>query len=353
LNLLEVFVMKNAPKNQKLFLLLPILLVLIFGIIYFRNANAPTPANRGAASPSARTAPPAQSRESSLPPAASNVSQPASISPQADKIPDSAAAAQPNRNVSTKAPAPVAPYQISNPRPLTAKEDFMHPRWSPDGLDVLFTRGKFQGLYIVSADGSQIRELSKEDGIGFNTRWSKDGSKLIVDKDGVKKAIDLAGGEDSVEAIEESADPAFAKNDNIYIKNPATGESEAITNGEDSFFAPQVSPDGEKVAYVGLTTGIHIKDISTGEVSNIGQGANIQWMPDGNGLIYNLSQDDGIKLISGDIYFAYADGSGVYNITNSPDVIELNPTISPDGKSISYEVDGQIFTADINEILPR
>lgn len=345
--------MRNVNKKQRLFLLLPILLVLIFGIIFFINTNAPSRANRGAVSPSAQSGSGSSSQGPASPATVSNASQPAQSAVRNADSAISAGAPQSNRNVSTKSSAPIAPYQISNPRPLTPKEDFMAPRWSPDGLDVLFTRGKFQGLYLVSADGSQIRELSKEDGIGYNVRWSKDGSKIITDKNGSKKAIDLAGGETSESGIEESFAPAFAQNDNIYIKNPSTGESEAVTNGEDSFYAPQVSPDGSKVAYVGLTTGIHIKDITTGEVSNIGQGANLQWMPDGKGLLYNLSQDDGIKLISGDIYFAYADGSGVFNITNSPDVIELNPSISPDGKHISYEVDGQIFTADINEILPR
>lgn len=236
---------------------------------------------------------------------------------------------------------------LTNPRSITPKGDFMSPRWSPDGLDVLYSKAKYKGLYLVSYNGTGARELSSEDGIGYGAKWSKDGSKLIVEKDGEKKSIDLSGEESSDVNIE--SDPVFAKDDNIYYTNPETGEQEALTNGEDRYFDPKLSPDGTKIAYQGLTSGIYIKDIRTGEIIEIGNGNNYQWAPDGRGIIYNISQDDGMNLLASDIYYITADGSQKYNLTNTPDIIEKNPNISPDGKKITYEVDGQIFVADINK----
>jgi Tol biopolymer transport system component len=245
---------------------------------------------------------------------------------------------------------PASPYTVANKRAITPQDNFIAPRFSPDGLDVICTKYKYRGLYLVSRDGSEIRQLSDEFGIGYNVRWSDDGTKLIIKTGDKTKVIDLTGeeielSEEELKLLEESK--VYAKNDNIYLKDPQSGEEVSITSGEDTFFEPIMSPDGNKVAYQGLTTGIHIKDLETGEVIDLGQGASCQWLPDGSGLIYNFMQDDGMNVIAADIYFAYPDGSGTFNITNTPDIIEMNPSISPDGTYLTYEVDGQVFIADL------
>ena len=244
------------------------------------------------------------------------------------------------------------PMKVVNGRSITAKENFIHPRWSPDGMDVVCTKHNFKGLYLVSSDGSQIRELSDQYGVGYNVEWSADGTKLIIkQKDGKVSIIDISGQESSQTAddVKLPEERIYAKDDNIYIKDPQSGEVKNLTNGEDNFFDPHLSPDGACVAYQGLTTGLHVQNLASGEVIDIGQGSNFQWTPDSMGLIYNVTQDDGMNIIAGDIYFAYTDGSGVFNITNTPDIIELHPSISPDGSHVTYEVDGQIFVADIQK----
>lgn len=245
---------------------------------------------------------------------------------------------------------PESPYSVTNGRAITAQDNFIAPRFSPDGLDVLCSKHNYKGLYLVSLDGSEIRQLSDEFGIGYNVRWSADGTKLIIKTKDQTKVIDLAGeeielSEEELKLLEENN--VYTKDNNIYLKDPESGEEVSITSGEDSFFSPLMSPDENNVAYQGLTTGIHIKDLETGEVIDLGQGSNFNWLPDGSGLIYNFTQDDGLNIIAGDIYFAYTDGSGIFNITNTPDIIEINPTISPDGTYLTYEVDGQVFIADL------
>ena len=240
--------------------------------------------------------------------------------------------------------------KVMNGHSITTKDNFIHPRWSPDGMDVVCTKYNFKGLYLVSSDGSKIRELSDEYGIGYNVQWSADGTKLIIkQKDGKTRIIDLSGQVESPTGDEGNLpdERVYAKNDNIYVKDPQSGEEKNLTNGEDNFFDPHLSPDGSSVAYQGLTTGIHVQNLTTGEVIDIGPGSSFQWTPDGKGLIYSVTQDDGMNIIAGDIYYSYADGTGVFNITNTPDIIELNPSISPNGSQITYEVDGQIFVADI------
>ena len=339
-------------KNQKFFLLVSFLVVLVLVIYLINNASSPDGRDRpapeggegnglpGIAQKDPEIRESAESRKSSETEKALTDKEPSIIASE-DKNKGHSLAADEEK--------PSAPFQVTNSRAVTPKGNFIHPRWSPDGMDILCTKDKFKGLYLVSLDGSEIRELSDAFGVGYKVKWSADGTKLIVESDGKTKVFDITGEEitDSPESLDVIEDAVYARDDNIYLKNLETGEEMTLTDGEDAFFDPDLSPDGEKVAYQGLTTGIHVKDLSTGEVIDIGQGTDMQWTPDGNGLIYSYTQDDGMNIIAGDIYFAYADGSGYYNVTNTPDIIELNPTISPDGKQVTYEVDGQVFVADL------
>ena len=259
---------------------------------------------------------------------------------------------QSTQNKTSEDASSIPPFRIANKRSLTPRNGYIHPRWSPDGLDVLFTKAKYRGLYLVSSNGSDIITLSDEFGIGYNVRWSLDGTKLIVMKDGEETVIDLAGMEEvDPEDVDYDKSPVFSREDNIVLRDPESGEEKNLTSGEDSYYNPALSPDAESVVYEGLTTGINVKNLETGEVVNIGQGNNPQWTPDGEGVIYGFTQDDGENILGGDIYYASSDGDEIYNLTSTPDIIELNPSISPDGTQIIYEVDGQIIVADIEDIL--
>jgi Tol biopolymer transport system component len=247
-------------------------------------------------------------------------------------------------------PAKKSPFKLSEGKAITDKSDYIASTWSPDGLDVLLTKAKYSGLYLVSPDGSDMRKISDGQGIGYKAKWSEDGTKILYKEDGEYKAVDLSGEEVDFEENEFGLNSLVSSvDDNIFYSNPETGQEERLTNGEDAFFDPQLSPEGDLVAYQGLSSGLHIKDLQTGEIIDLGQGNGVQWTPSGEGVIYSYTQDDGHEVIAGDLYYASADGSGIYNITDTPDIIELNPTISPDGKQVTYEVDGQVFTADLIE----
>ena len=61
--------------------------------------------------------------------------------------------------------------------------------WSPDGQKILFvgyqpgTRGKVSNIYVMNADGSGQRRLAER---GHNPRWSPDGTKIafVSNRDG-------------------------------------------------------------------------------------------------------------------------------------------------------------------------
>jgi Tol biopolymer transport system component len=245
--------------------------------------------------------------------------------------------------------APKVLLKMDKQRPLTPKNDFMAPKWSHDGLDVLVSKGKFNGLYLVSEDGNDIRRISDAPGVGYRARWSDDGNYIIAEQEDGTIVYDRSGRQVDATLAKEHKPPIYAENGVVYRRQgPERSEAdESIIADEDQYFEPVTSPDEAKIAYIGLESGIIIKDLQTMEDVYIGQGTDIRWLPDGSGIIFNYTQDDGQKIIDGDIYFGYADGRGVENLTNTPNVIERRPYLSGDGSELVYEVDGQIFSVEM------
>jgi Tol biopolymer transport system component len=58
----------------------------------------------------------------------------------------------------------------------------LHPAWSPDGMKIAFSGGKYdsdRGVYLMNADGSDIRRLSTVPGtVDFSPVWSPDGASI-------------------------------------------------------------------------------------------------------------------------------------------------------------------------------
>jgi Tol biopolymer transport system component len=234
---------------------------------------------------------------------------------------------------------------------LTPKEDYMAPRWSRDGLDVLVTKGKYKGLYLVSSYGEDVRQISDEPGIGYNARWSADGNYIIVEGEDGLRYYDRSGQEVDSGHVQAEPGPSIYAKDGVVYRRGGTARSEAddvVMMDEDQYFEPVESPDGAKIAYIGLESGIVIKDLETGEDVYIGLGTDISWLPDGSGIIFNYTQDDGEEIIDGEIYFASVDGSTVENLTNTAYIIERHPNLSWDSSQLTYEVDGQIYSVEVD-----
>jgi hypothetical protein len=143
--------------------------------------------------------------------------------------------------------------------------------------------------------------------------------------------------------------PIYAKGGVVYRQEGAVrSEADTVVMADmDQYFQAMVSPDETKIAYIGLESGIIIKDLQNEEDVFIGQGTDICWLPDSSGIIYNYTQDDGEQIIDGDLFFADAGGSTIENITNTPDTIERHPNLSWDGSQLTYEADGRIYSVEV------
>jgi Tol biopolymer transport system component len=187
---------------------------------------------------------------------------------------------------------------ITGGTPTRIAEGLAHevqPRFSPDGARISFTsdRGGGDNIWIMNADGSDKRQLTKEDfRLTNQASWSADGQYIAAKKHfttqrslgtGEVWLYHVSGGsgvalvkKPSEAHQKELGEPIFTADGKhiYYTRNTTggpifeyaqdsnnqifaierydmeTGESETIIGGEGGAVRPTPSPDGKRLAYV-------------------------------------------------------------------------------------------------------
>ena len=141
--------------------------------------------------------------------------------------------------------------------PLTTGGDWNdeQPRWSPDGQRIAFlsSRGGSLNIYVMDADGRNVRRLTDHDGNDHDPTWLPDGQSLVFssDRDRGRGRLDL------------------------YRVWLADGTVERLTNFFQGYaFMPTVSPDGNWIGFVATTfpvvdgwaNQVHVMELATKQV---------------------------------------------------------------------------------------
>jgi len=242
------------------------------------------------------------------------------------------------------------------------------PAWSPNGRQIAFARwtddGNWDNIYVMNADGSDIKQLTSDPESDGNPTWSPDGKQIAFDrsiyekKDGQwqKKRLAIyvmdADGSNVRPLLEDKMEPCYptwspdsskiAYNCDhvdswsvLVMDADGDGENREIIHGG---HAPDWSPDGDKIVFVRFRNGMDIYVINS-------DGANLKrltqpgpqrywcpkWSPDGTKIVF-ADKD------KWDIYVMDADGSNVQALTNSekwdqfPDWTAYSYGIEPTGK---------------------
>lgn len=276
-------------------------------------------------------------------------------------------------------------FSLQNITKITAEQDYIAPEWSPTNPDqIAFSNKRFHGINRIALSDRKVVSLTVDEGSGFKFIWTRDGKHIVylgkVDDEHLaikaievqsKKITNLSGPSKDIGLPQELPSNvigyrsekltklktvlpnlpikdqpfAYQENDNIFLE---IGKKVfQITQGNGKFYLPKVSPDGLKVLYEELSTGIYISNIDGTDAVNIGMGNNPNWSPDSRYIVYDISQDDGHVITASELFISDIRGAEKTQLTSSPNLIKSRPSFSPDGTKITFDANGAIYIADL------
>ncbi|MFH1467623.1 MAG: hypothetical protein ABIO70_24770 [Pseudomonadota bacterium] len=241
-----------------------------------------------------------------------------------------------------------ARLMLDDPHPITSAGPWLDPAWSPDGLEISVAGARHRGLFLVSAEGGEpaaIPGAALAD--GFRHRWLTDPARILCPRRGGHAALEvsLRGGAFTPVA---DTEPVFLQDDAAWLRG-AEGTVTQLTPPGESFFDPQLSPDGRLLAVVGLASGLHVVGVASGlAVAHAPGGTRPAWTPDGAWLLFERVEDDGHRLTEGDLWALSAADGDQLPLTDDPG-IERQPAVSPDGMRVAYLREGAVWVADLTQ----
>jgi len=165
----------------------------------------------------------------------------------------------------SKQPAPVANYRGSNSAPA----------WSPDGkqLAAVLTRDGTSQIYLMNADGGNLRRLTTSAAIDTEPFFTPDGQSIYFTSD--------RGGSPQ-----------------IYRMAASGGEATRITFDGDYNVSPRVSPDGKTLAYISRVSGrfqLMAMDLESKQILALTDGQRDEsptFAPNGRIILYASDNDN-------------------------------------------------------------
>ena len=238
--------------------------------------------------------------------------------------------------------------------------------WSPDGQRIAFTRGAgfARELWVMNADGSDAAQVTTNGAAENAPEWSPDGTRIAVARFAPDFTFDLFvvtldGSSPDLRLTEDahfdsfptwSPDGewiAFSSNreggDAVWrIRADGSGELERLTAPEMHAGAPEYSHDGKSIAFVDNVcatcdeSDVWVLKLSSGKLTQVTDTPENEllpdWSPDDKWLVYERSDIVEGQLLLPDVFVSSVHHGGAVNVTNSPGVLDFQPTWAPEGR---------------------
>lgn len=281
--------------------------------------------------------------------------------------------------------------------------DVLSAVWSPDGSTLALTKAKYQGIYLMDVQTGQVTPIAEEALAGYRLAWSPDGQhiayKALAGPTSTQKTIKLAdvkSGETRVlseradmvgtpswfpdgrigytfegdflivntqgEVLETIADIASNvapvspdgqwilyndSQDQMWACQLTDGEKFRVTPLGRRFFNPVWSPK-EPLAIVNELGGsFALVDVIHGTMIPFDDGNHYAWSPDGEQIVYDITEDDGHYITAADLYVIKKDGTGKTALTATAEGLEMYPAWSRDNRIAFSQPDGKFFVAQV------
>lgn len=303
----------------------------------------------------------------------------------------------------------------------------IQPRFSPDGMQILFTSdaGGGDNIWVMDLDGDNARQITNESfRLLNNAVWTPDGEYIIAKKH-FSSTRSLGAGEiwmyhksggAGIQLVEKANDQQdigepWVSPDGRYIyysqdvypggffqynKDPnsqiyvirrydrETGEIETVTGGNGGAIRPQISPDGETLAFVRRVrtkSVLFLRDLDTGREYPVyenlskdmqeawaifGPNANFNWMPDNqhiiiwaNGKINKIDTETGeSEVIPFQAESSHEIAEAVRFQQNiAPEEFRVKAVrqlrTSPDGRTLVWSAAGYLWSKMLPDGTPR
>jgi TolB protein len=202
------------------------------------------------------------------------------------------------------------------------------PAWSPDGTKIAFSRsdGRRYQIFVMNADGTDPVQLTNGDYSASDAAWSPDGTRIAFTR-------------------------CSAGSCDIYVMNADGSREERVTNGErPGEQDPRWSPDAQRIVFADIG-GIVVMNADGRDWLRVTDGPADDSNPDWSPLGRQIAFDGSRGLWDGDIYVVDPNGDRMTDLTDSPP-LDSNPSWSPDGRRIAFmrkrnrHVQARLFVMD-------
>lgn len=146
---------------------------------------------------------------------------------------------------------------------LTYSESYEHsPHWSPDGqyIGYISQQSGQDDIWIMTADGSDQRNVTPDKNEEISYSWSPDGTKLLYSSRLPKSHFQHLPKEERGNASNNSSE--------IYLIDLSTKRTERLTDNKYLDVYPSWSPDGSKIVYCSCKSGnlqLYLMNIDGGD----------------------------------------------------------------------------------------